>query len=306
MYKNGFGINNLQWLICHQTKPNQTLSATSWICFHSWEHGLRIHAFEAYLTLSACQSSCNPASGYCMVMNCTFTFCTTNVFGFFHSILAQFKQLINFPNYTTLHVSLWLSNAQCVSSPTTMILPWKSSWIRFCCKFISVDFNLHMKWRNAQFVSSPTTMILPRKSYWIRLCDTFICVAFNLQIKWSNALCLSSPTTMILRLTAWTALVCLSLPPTWQDLIQGFFIVDILEKGEVRYKTHALPPTWQDLIQGFFIVDILEKGEVRYKTHALLVYTDHRLTRWNVSQMTQLVLDSLNITWVSMPAHGLN
>ena len=22
MYKNGFGINNLQWLICHKTKPN--------------------------------------------------------------------------------------------------------------------------------------------------------------------------------------------------------------------------------------------------------------------------------------------
>ena len=24
MYKNGFGINNLQWLMCHETKPNQT------------------------------------------------------------------------------------------------------------------------------------------------------------------------------------------------------------------------------------------------------------------------------------------
>ena len=24
MYKNGFGINNLQWLICYKTKPNQT------------------------------------------------------------------------------------------------------------------------------------------------------------------------------------------------------------------------------------------------------------------------------------------
>ena len=23
MYKNGFGINNLQWLMCHKTKPNQ-------------------------------------------------------------------------------------------------------------------------------------------------------------------------------------------------------------------------------------------------------------------------------------------
>ena len=25
MYKNGFGINNLQWLMCQQTKPYQTL-----------------------------------------------------------------------------------------------------------------------------------------------------------------------------------------------------------------------------------------------------------------------------------------
>ena len=24
MYKNGLGINNLQWLICHKTKPNQS------------------------------------------------------------------------------------------------------------------------------------------------------------------------------------------------------------------------------------------------------------------------------------------
>ena len=24
MYKNGFGIYDLQWLMCHKTKPNQT------------------------------------------------------------------------------------------------------------------------------------------------------------------------------------------------------------------------------------------------------------------------------------------
>ena len=24
MFKNGFRINNLQWLMCHKTKPNQT------------------------------------------------------------------------------------------------------------------------------------------------------------------------------------------------------------------------------------------------------------------------------------------
>ena len=26
MYKNGFGINNLQWLLCHKTKSNQIKS----------------------------------------------------------------------------------------------------------------------------------------------------------------------------------------------------------------------------------------------------------------------------------------
>ena len=26
MYKKGFGIDNLKWLICHKTKPNQTIN----------------------------------------------------------------------------------------------------------------------------------------------------------------------------------------------------------------------------------------------------------------------------------------
>ena len=25
MYKEGLALNNLQWLICHKTKPNQTI-----------------------------------------------------------------------------------------------------------------------------------------------------------------------------------------------------------------------------------------------------------------------------------------
>ena len=28
MYKNGFGINDLQWLMCHKTKPNQDSNLT--------------------------------------------------------------------------------------------------------------------------------------------------------------------------------------------------------------------------------------------------------------------------------------
>ena len=32
MYKNGFGINNLQWLMCQKTKPNQTHTL---ICRHT-------------------------------------------------------------------------------------------------------------------------------------------------------------------------------------------------------------------------------------------------------------------------------
>ena len=27
MYENGFGINNLQWLLCHETKPNSYMGA---------------------------------------------------------------------------------------------------------------------------------------------------------------------------------------------------------------------------------------------------------------------------------------
>ena len=29
MYKNDLALNNLQWLICHKTKPNQTIFITS-------------------------------------------------------------------------------------------------------------------------------------------------------------------------------------------------------------------------------------------------------------------------------------
>ena len=29
--KNGFGINNLQWLMCHQTKPNQNPYKASYL-----------------------------------------------------------------------------------------------------------------------------------------------------------------------------------------------------------------------------------------------------------------------------------
>ena len=36
MYKNGFGINNLQWLICHKSPPNQT-NQFNIICWHTIE-----------------------------------------------------------------------------------------------------------------------------------------------------------------------------------------------------------------------------------------------------------------------------
>ena len=34
MYKTGFDINNLQWLMCHKTKPNQT---KQFICLNLWD-----------------------------------------------------------------------------------------------------------------------------------------------------------------------------------------------------------------------------------------------------------------------------
>ena len=69
-------------------------------------------------------------SGYCTLVNCVFTICTTNVFGFFHCVIALFELVKHkFSNY--IH-----------------------------CTFICVSFKSHTDWCNAQCVSAPTTKIL--------------------------------------------------------------------------------------------------------------------------------------------------
>ena len=51
----------------------------------------------------------------------------------------------------------------------------------------------------------------------------------------------------------------------------------------------------------FFIIGILEKGDsqARAETLALLDCADHRLTGWNVNQVTPLNMDSL-IAWTRL------
>ena len=75
---------------------------------------------------------------YCIVINCVFTFRTTNVFSCFFSVLAKFDLVKNkFLNWTTLYVDLcslqshseW-GNSKCVSAPTTTILPTTAGTFR--------------------------------------------------------------------------------------------------------------------------------------------------------------------------------
>ena len=76
---------------------------------------------------------------YYTMINCTFTFCTTNVFGFFRSVMTQFE-LVKYKFFTTLHVHIctafkshteW-SNKH-VGTPIIMIL-YKEQIT--CCKLV--------------------------------------------------------------------------------------------------------------------------------------------------------------------------
>ena len=106
-------------------------SATHQICLYGLEHGLGIHTFKPiWLCLSvkvlATWAKFLESSGYCIVINCPFTFCTTNGFGCFSGdIVAQWHvamhnasvhQLPRFyqppwvPSmaWTALHQNFWL------------------------------------------------------------------------------------------------------------------------------------------------------------------------------------------------------
>ena len=49
MYKNGFGINNLQYLMCHETKANQIVNIYIWNTRESFRNHMK---YKKQITLS--------------------------------------------------------------------------------------------------------------------------------------------------------------------------------------------------------------------------------------------------------------
>ena len=71
-------------------------SSTHWICLYGLEYDLEIHTFRPiwlylFIEVLATQSKFLEPSGYCTVINSTFSFHTTITFGYFHSIIVQFE-----------------------------------------------------------------------------------------------------------------------------------------------------------------------------------------------------------------------
>ena len=79
------------------TFPHKSPSATRWIWHYDFEHGLGLHASKSIwswliVEVLATQKKFLEPFGYCTVINGIFTFCTTNVFGSFRSVMARFLQ----------------------------------------------------------------------------------------------------------------------------------------------------------------------------------------------------------------------
>ena len=124
-------LNNQQWLICHKTKSNQSLSATQWICIYGLKHGFGIYGFRPtwpcpIIEVLPARVKFLESSSYCTVINCTFTF---------HTRIFLISATV-----------LWLSI---------------SSWIKLCCMFIYTAYKSHTECSNTQHVSTPTNTILP-------------------------------------------------------------------------------------------------------------------------------------------------
>ena len=109
--------------------------ATWWIYLYDLEHSQGNHVFRLtwpYLIVIvlATRAKFFEPSGYWTEINCTFTFCTTNIFGCFHCIITQFE-LIKLSFQIRLHSTfilevfkshMELNNAQHVSVLTSTIL----------------------------------------------------------------------------------------------------------------------------------------------------------------------------------------
>ena len=144
-------------------------SATRLICFHGLEHSLRTHGFRPTLfsqiiKVLAFRAKFLVTPDYCTMVNCTFTFCTSNVSGCFRGVMASFELVKHkFANVTVLHVHLCgfqiihvLSNAQGVSAPTYTILPTTASICHGMNWFDIRTANLHVLQKYCKTLDSPS------------------------------------------------------------------------------------------------------------------------------------------------------
>ena len=74
------------------------------------------------------------SSAYCTVIKCTFTFCTTNIFGCFHSISASFEPVkYKYLNYTVAHLFGFTHHTQSevMHNISAQKLPWyyQPKWV---------------------------------------------------------------------------------------------------------------------------------------------------------------------------------
>ena len=73
-----------------------SLSATRQICLYGLEQGLGIHGFKLtwsclVVEVLSIQVKFLRLFAYCTEINCTFTFCTTNILGCIRGVMAQFE-----------------------------------------------------------------------------------------------------------------------------------------------------------------------------------------------------------------------
>ena len=93
---------------------------------------------ESYLTIKvlATKTLTLQSSGYCVAINRNFTFHTTNIFGCFHNVMAQFQLVRHkFLNSMTLHVHLCsfqkYTSSEAIYNVSTYQLPqyYQPHWV---------------------------------------------------------------------------------------------------------------------------------------------------------------------------------
>ena len=180
-------------------------SATQQIFFCGLEHGLRINTLRStwpcliIKVLAAWVKFLKP-SGYCVVINCTFTFSTTNVFTCCPGVIAQFK-LVNI-----------------------------SSQIRICCTFINAAFKSHIDWSNTQDVSAITTTLLPTIMSTLHCLNCFGHMIFVISWLTVDKDDLTAPFSIATTLKCKGG--CYSFPLT----LDPYLIILSVKKGSIKYQ----------------------------------------------------------------------